>query len=100
MKCKSCNKELEQVGGKKQRVYCDATCRMAWNRRKESSSEGMERMGFTKSEQVISEQPISEQVKRTVSLEDYQDNPSDYATRTKPEKLNWGPYMTVEQFGM
>ncbi len=32
-------------------------------------------------------------VKRVVSYEDYKSHPQDYAQRTNPEKLNWGPYM-------
>ena len=31
------------------------------------------------------------------SLEHYVALPSQYATRTVPDKLNWGPYMTTEQ---
>lgn len=67
------------------------------------------RMKFTPAEPVIEDERdldsmtqvgmISEgmTVTRTASLQDYLDNPDDYAKRTNPERLNWGPYMASSE---
>jgi len=38
-KCKQCNKEIEQIEGKKSRIYCSDACRMKHNRTLKNKSE-------------------------------------------------------------
>ncbi len=67
MNCR-CGKEL--VG--RQKHYSDA-CRMKANRAKAKAN-----------------------VSGT-SLEHYHENPDMYAERSKPDKLNWGPHMSMSE---
>jgi len=59
MKCKQCDKELKQTGNR-ERLFCDATCRMAYNRLNSKANKNT-----LQSEQIQSEHPEiqSEQVK-------------------------------------
>ena len=72
MNCKQCNKELT---GKKQ--YCGDACRMAYRR--------------LKGEQQVAHHYQPEQESEQITNPNTQ--PEHYATRTNPDKLNWGTHM-------
>jgi len=79
MKCLHCNNELKQVKGKKERKFCNDTCRMAYGRGKSeqvkseqvksehSKANKSEQNVRIKSEQIKSEQIKSEQPKANKS---------------------------------
>ena len=96
MKCKNpkCDNELT---GRSQ--TCSVKCRVALHRTvtNQSVTEG----SVTPKVLTTTEQYETLCLQnRKVSLEHYQSNPELYAQRTNPEKLNWGPYMTVEQLAV
>ena len=83
MKCKNCDNELTG----RQQGHCSDRCRMALKR--------------TQPEQVKVEHETRTALDANAGppqigrpdLEHYQSNPEMYATRTNPEKLNWGPWL-------
>lgn len=84
MNCKNPNCNNEIARGK----WCSDKCRMAVTRTKCSP----------KPEQIKGEQPNPNRsgthpVTHLEHLQFYRDNPDQYATRTNPDKLNWGPHM-------
>jgi len=78
--CRICGKECT---GK----TCSGACRAKLSRRTESV-ETFQAHAHDKERTVEAHAPT-----RTASLEDYQANPDDYATRNDPARLNWGPHM-------
>ncbi len=81
-RCKQCNKELS---GKKQ--YCNDACRMAYGRKANKKPEQ------TQPEQVIPNTAPA-------ILEHYQANPDMYVERARPELLNWGPRMNMNELNI
>ncbi len=87
MKCKNCDNELTG----RQRNHCSDRCRKALSRTNKSDiSKSDTKVGQARS----GVRTFPTHIKH---LEFYLDNPDKFATRTNPEKLNWGPYMTAEQ---
>lgn len=53
VKCLNCHKEVKQHDGKRHKLYCNATCRVAYKRKAKLITE------HANSEQTISEQPLA-----------------------------------------
>lgn len=123
MHCRYCDTEIVQLGNR-MREYCNNKCRMAYKRRRAKLQAVLTEQNLNpntvQSEQIQSEQPKrtdsnSDRASRTVlksetisrvfdrlatravSLADYQSHPEDYATRTNPELINWGPWLNMAQ---
>jgi len=67
MKCKNCNKLIEQIKGKKARFFCSDKCRMAYNRTIKSEHSKANKSNPNKSEQANPNK--SEQVKNIAFLD-------------------------------
>ena len=90
MKCKNCDAELTG----RQKVHCSDRCRKALSRTNKSDISNSD----TEVGQITAEELVQiEAVAMPGTLGDYYARPSQYAQRTNPDKLNWGPYMTTEQ---
>lgn len=84
MKCKNCDKELEQVEGKKVRKFCDEKCRSAFRRKavvKCGQSNPVESKAVAKPE------PQKRSFPQTFKDANKKDHPIDYAGRRANTKL-------------
>ncbi len=86
MKCKNCDNELTG----RQKNHCSDRCRKALSRTSKSDIPNPDtKVGQTRT----GTHPAT----HAEHLEFYYANPDRYATRTNPDKLNWGPLMTMDQ---
>ncbi len=79
-KREGCDKELVNPRA----MFCGDACRMAHARAAKKSPEQ-------------SDPNTAPEHNRVASLEDYHDNPKDYALRGCAELLNWGPWMSESE---
>ena len=83
MNCKQCNKEIIQIEGKKERVFCNDACRMAHNRQIKSEQIKSEQL------EIKSEQPKANKM----SAKEIYDAIDNYPQNTWRESLEYAELM-------
>ena len=77
-------------------MYCSDTCKTLYNRNKKSVTTPV----VTETVTVGGVSCLRKDLVpcgHDFSLKVFHDNPSDFAIRDKPEKLNWGPWMSLSE---
>ena len=96
MKCKHCGKEFtskRKVGA----TTCSDKCRQARRRQLKTSVTNIrDTIDMDVTLAPVTDKPVTDKSKQ-VTLEHYYANPDQYATRARPQLLNWGEWMTTDE---
>lgn len=103
MKCKNLMCDNDVAG---RSAYCSSKCRVAYSRFKGTVTKTVttNNQNSGRSVTVVAESVTAPESvtcsSESVTLEHYYSNPEIYATRTNPEKLNWGEPMSWEDMAL
>ncbi len=107
MKCLNCTTIIDQSKTGRKKRYCSDKCRKAFVRKEKTDKCPETLSGPTITALTVPELTdvtvltddldVTPTVTRVASLEGYQSHPDDYAKRTNPSVLNWGPWLDADE---